>query len=42
MKSKKPIIDESEQLWNIINTKPDKIFSLKGTYDYASAISPNN
>ncbi|CAD8165378.1 unnamed protein product [Paramecium pentaurelia] len=42
MKNKKPILDEREQLWHVINSKPNKIFQLKGTYDQASAISPNN
>ncbi|CAD8190719.1 unnamed protein product [Paramecium octaurelia] len=42
MKSKKPILDEKEHLWLLINSKPNKTFQLKGTYDYAAAISPNN
>lgn len=42
MKNKKPNLDEREQLWLVINSKPNKTFLLKGTYDLASAISPNN
>ncbi|CAK91641.1 unnamed protein product (macronuclear) [Paramecium tetraurelia] len=42
MKNKKTILDEREHLWLLINSKPNKTFQLKGTYDYAAAISPNN
>ncbi|CAD8121290.1 unnamed protein product [Paramecium sonneborni] len=42
MKKDKVVADEKEKLWLLINSKPHKTYSLKGTYDYASAVSLNN